>query len=63
MSKYQKYGNVKMRGKNTKLLRCGCCVAINKKSLPRATEEDLQKLEKSAKIYKPGKQYPIIKDE
>jgi hypothetical protein len=31
MSKYQNYGNVKMKGKKEKLLSCGCCVAINKK--------------------------------
>jgi hypothetical protein len=31
MSKYQNYGNVKMKGKKEKLLPCGCCVAINKK--------------------------------
>jgi len=31
MSKYQNYGNVKMKGKPEKLLPCGCCVAQNKK--------------------------------
>lgn len=31
MSKYQNYGNVKMKGKKEKVLSCGCCVAENKK--------------------------------
>lgn len=33
MSKYQKYGNIKMRGRKHKLLSCGCCEAINKRKL------------------------------
>lgn len=31
MSKYQPYGNVKMRGKLSKRLSCTCCTAVNKK--------------------------------
>ena len=31
MSKHEPYGNVKMKGKKTKLLPCGCCVARNGK--------------------------------
>jgi len=31
MSKYQPYGNVKMKGKLTKRLACGCCEATNAK--------------------------------
>lgn len=33
MSKHEPYGNVKMKGKKTKLLPCGCCVARNGKKL------------------------------
>lgn len=60
MSKYQNYGNVKMRGKKEMMLPCGCCDAINKKKLPICTEKDLQRLEQSARIYKPNKHYPEI---
>ena len=31
MSKNQPYGNIKLNGKKTKLLACGCCVAENRK--------------------------------
>lgn len=59
---YPKYGNIKMKGKIEKHLSCRCCVAVNWKKVPRATEEDLQKLEKSAKIYKSHKHYPTLKE-
>ena len=41
MSKYQNYGNVKMKGKKEKVLSCGCCVAYNRKRFP--TDADLEK--------------------
>jgi len=31
VSKHRPYGHVKMRGKLTLRLRCGCCVAYNKR--------------------------------
>lgn len=31
MSKHEPYGNVKMKGKKTQRLPCGCCVARNGK--------------------------------
>jgi hypothetical protein len=39
---YPHYGNIKMKGKREKLLRCRCCVAWNKKRYP--TEADLKKI-------------------
>lgn len=39
---YPNWGNLKMRGKREKHLRCGCCVAWNKKRFP--SSEDLKKI-------------------
>lgn len=49
MSKYQNYGNVKMRGKKYKLLSCRCCEAVNKKKLQydRKTETPVHLLQEN----------------
>jgi hypothetical protein len=39
---YPHWGNIKMKGKPEKLLRCSCCVAWNKKRFP--SEADLKKI-------------------
>lgn len=43
MSKHEPYGNVKMRGKKTKRLPCGCCVARNGKVNKKCDEKHHKK--------------------
>jgi hypothetical protein len=46
---YPNYGNIKMRGKKEKLLRCTCCVAENRKYqeyLKQAAKEIKEELDR-----------------